>query len=571
MQEVMELYASGSSASSLSLQYGIDKRKILKQAKELNIFRNKELSHRSILFNRNLFDLIDNQDKAYWLGFIFASGYNFNNKLIISVNKSKDYLLNKLCLYIKYPIDKIVKKNNKKQSLEIIISDKHFSNKLYELGLNKSIPTFPTWMTKNLYPIFILGYCAINMHLKNNVLYINGKNNFLLSLKNNFDNLNISTQIKNNLIIDQKQSLLKLNKYLYNKNYSIPELDKFIHNKRSKYSNNILEIENIKLTSSYIKLLSDDNRIELIDKIYDKVKIFTPISLTNEKLSKEFKYITDYNVDISNLEVNNNIATGCSICKHFCSKSFYNSADFGYKSISEQWNDEVSLKKVIKNRLGIGWNNKNDETFNITYQELINGFKQSREAPTVSIFKPTIAKYMCLKYSEPGDTIGDYSCGFGGRLLGAMSCGRKYIGTDPLTTDELNHMIGFFNFKDCIVIKSGSENYRGEENSIDLYWSSPPYWTQEIYSQDKTQAYNNGVEYFYQIYWKKTLENIKFMLKPNKWFGLNIKNQPKMLEMAQYYFGDIKERVALKSSRSPLNRKAGDTKFEYIYMFRNEK
>src|SRR5260221_10526315 len=92
-----------------------------------------------------------------------------------------------------------------------------------------------------------------------------------------------------------------------------------------------------------------------------------------------------------------------------------------------------------------------------------------------SIFKPSIAKYLTIKYSDPKDTIFDYSCGFGGRLLGVISSDRKYIGTDPMTTEELSVMGKALNINcnDYILIKSGSENYCGLENSIDLSFSSP--------------------------------------------------------------------------------------------------
>jgi DNA modification methylase len=200
---------------------------------------------------------------------------------------------------------------------------------------------------------------------------------------------------------------------------------------------------------------------------------------------------------------------------------------------------------------------------------LIQGMRSMRLVPSITIFKPTIAKYICEKYSNPGDIVGDYSCGFGGRLLGAMSSGRKYIGTDPLTTPELQEMIKFYGFKDCTVIQSGSEDYCGDKNSVDLYWSSPPYFDQEVYSKDMTQSYNRGKDYFYNVYWKKTLENVKFMLKPGKWFGTNIKNQL-MLDIAKEYFGEPEEIINLKTVRSHLTKGAGTIKYEYVYLFKNE-
>jgi hypothetical protein len=187
------------------------------------------------------------------------------------------------------------------------------------------------------------------------------------------------------------------------------------------------------------------------------------------------------------------------------------------------------------------------------------------------MFKPVVAKYVCTKYSEFGDVVGDYSCGFGGRMLGAASCGRKYVGTDPLTVPELNKMASFFDLKDITLHHLGSENYKGPENSVDLYWSSPPYYDQELYSDDETQAYNNGEDYFYNVYWDNTLKNIKYMLKPGKWFGLNVKNYPKMLSMAKKHFGEEQEKIGLRTIRSHLTKQAGTEKYEYIYMFLNNK
>ncbi len=585
LNEIINLYADGVSASSLATKFSVDKRQIIQLAKDLNIFRDKNLSHRTFQFNRDIFDNIDNEYKAFWLGFISATGYCHNRKLTISIDNDKKSLLNEFCKFISYPEDKITIKSNKKQSLELVVSDKYIAEKLFNIGFCKNIIPFPPPIPTSLLNCFLLGYFSSGGDIiylektdKWSVIFY-GQQNFLNNLKSYLSNNEISSNINKILKIDDNNSIHKLYKLIYNsKLYRNDLFNTFEHKNSAKtkptiYKNKVVEIDNKRLTSSYIKSLPNHERAKLIEGIFNAVKgngFDYPIFL-NDDLIREYNNLINFAIDTSLLEVNNNIATGTSICKHFCSKSFYNSKTFGDKSVVEQWSNDEALKRVIENRLGLGWNNTKDETFNITYPELINGFRNSRNATIVSIFKPHIAKYVCIKYSEPGDTIGDYSAGFGARLLGAMCCGRKYIGTDPLTADELNNMINFFKFKDCAVIKSGSENFRGEENSIDLYWSSPPYWNQEVYSDDKEQAYNNGMDYFYDTYWRKTLENIKYMLKPEKWFGVNIKNQPRMLDIAKEYFGDIREQVGLKMRRHPLNIKAGETKLEYVYMFRNMK
>jgi hypothetical protein len=233
--------------------------------------------------------------------------------------------------------------------------------------------------------------------------------------------------------------------------------------------------------------------------------------------------------------------------------------------------DDKILKKLIYNRFGLGWFEETNEAFNLSPKMIIQGFRSMRLVNMTSMFKPDIAKYMCLKYSQPDDLIYDYSAGFGGRMLGAVSCGRKYIGIDPLTNIELNNMIDCLKLKNCKVFDNCSEDFTMGENSVDMSFSSPPYYNYEVYSTDENQAYNKGKDYFYNVYWKKTLDNIKHMLKPNKIFGLNVKDQPIMVKMAKERFNLVDE-VKLKTVRSHLNKKNIDAvKYEPIYIFINNK
>lgn len=332
----------------------------------------------------------------------------------------------------------------------------------------------------------------------------------------------------------------------------------------------VVEINGQGLTASYIKSLSTQEREALVIPTFEYFKnqgwIFPDYN--DEELIKSYNNLCELSIDIENIEMNNGNSSFTNICRNFC-KSFYLSAIKNKKSLFKGWNDDLILLRTVRNRLSL--DTKSEETFTINNRMILQGMNSIGLVPRVSIFKPEIAKYMCLKYSNPGDVVGDYSCGFGARMLGAMSSGRKYIGTDPLTVPELIQMKEFYGFKDCELIQLGSEYYRGEENSVDLYWSSPPYYNQEVYSDDDTQAYNKGKSYFYNEYWPKTLENVKYMLKPEKWFGLNVRNNPEMLTMAEKYFGPIQEIIDLKSKRSHLTGKANEIKYEGIFMFKNQK
>lgn len=340
----------------------------------------------------------------------------------------------------------------------------------------------------------------------------------------------------------------------------------------SKFEEEII-INGNQLTKKYVQSLNKEQREELILPIFNYFRSRGFIYPDNEdKLWSEYKRICNYKCDLDNKEIFNNDSTGTYICKYFC-KSFYNGTEKGKKDIIELFNDDECLKKVIRNRLGLDWyqlHGEDDrEAFTISNRQLVQGMRSSRKVSMITIFKPVAAKYIYEKYSMPDDLVYDYSAGFGGRLLGAASCGRRYIGVDPLTSSELRNMIKYFRLNDCNVITDVSENFRMNGESVDLTFSSPPYYDQEVYSSDLSQAYNKGENYFYNTYWAKTLDNCHYMLKPGKIFALNVKNYPKMLDMACDKFKLIDE-IYLRTVRSHLNKKAGTEKMESIYIFRKE-
>ena len=151
---------------------------------------------------------------------------------------------------------------------------------------------------------------------------------------------------------------------------------------------------------------------------------------------------------------------------------------------------------------------------------------------SVSNFRPTAAKLIYEKFG--GDTIWDMSCGWGGRLLGFLASSRpKYIGTEPAsrTFKGLEKIKKDFNYltKTVELHKLGSEVYEPKRESLDLCFTSPPYFDTEKYSDEETQSFKkfpttdgwvNGFLY-------KTIENCYNGLKGNKYMLINIANTPK--------------------------------------------
>lgn len=345
----------------------------------------------------------------------------------------------------------------------------------------------------------------------------------------------------------------------------------------------VLSINGKKLDKKYIQSLNKQERLDLIEPIFNLLRTSNFIFMDNlTGVKKSWQNVLKHQPDITKDEIYNNSSLGTDICKYFC-HSFYHTTNRNQKSMIENFYDDKKLKRIIENRLGLDWLEHDrdkpgvNEAFNLSFKMIaFQGQRSMRFVNQTSIFKPSVAKYMALKYSKENELVGDYSCGFGGRLLGTIAANRRYVGTDPLTTEEIETMASTLVIDKSLytLIKSGSEDYRGEENCLDLCWSSPPYFDQEYYSTDSSQAYNNGEDFFYEIYWRKTLENCKFMLKPEKFFGLNITDKfPKMVEIAKEYFGEPIETVKLKTVRSHLTKNANNAavKFEPIWMWLNKK
>lgn len=129
----------------------------------------------------------------------------------------------------------------------------------------------------------------------------------------------------------------------------------------------------------------------------------------------------------------------------------------------------------------------------------------------------------------------DFSCGWGDRLLGAMSMNINYFGTDPnyLLTEQLENIKNdyrtvnidpFDKFSIVDIRTQGSEIFIPEwENTIGVAFSSPPYFNLENYgvgkqSCNETTNYNDWIDYYY----RPTFENINKYLISGGYLIVNI-------------------------------------------------
>lgn len=196
------------------------------------------------------------------------------------------------------------------------------------------------------------------------------------------------------------------------------------------------------------------------------------------------------------------------------------------RTLNAKFNDDHMLKRAIMFCL------KYKKT---KFPVMPSGLKDGLEmmgGGVATNFKPMAAKALYEKYCPKGGTIYDYAAGFGGRMLGAMTSNNnyEYICTDPNTKTheglkKLSRLIvEATGCKPAVVMNKCSESVLLNPRSVDMAFSSPPYFNLEEYSEEDTQSSIKfpDVDQWMEGYTKPTMVSIHKALKVGGVFAFNI-------------------------------------------------
>lgn len=212
--------------------------------------------------------------------------------------------------------------------------------------------------------------------------------------------------------------------------------------------------------------------------------------------------------------------------------------DLIYKAKSK--NGKYSPKEIIENDdlllIALDYIDKHKSFYHKKSDDanLRDFFFSSSFAGKVTNFNPVVARKIFERYVPfQGATILDYSCGFGSRMLGALSScyNYNYIGVDPYKELYLR-LLKFSkwihttlqNSSTSKIFNVGSEQFIPSLiGQVDLSFSSPPYFNYERYTESTTQSYimypvyNEWLEKYVTV----TVRNIYQYTKKN---GLHLVN-----------------------------------------------
>ena len=180
IKKMYELYTSGLTLQDLGNMYRVDKTEIPFLFDKFG-YKRRDCSHanRTYTLNENYFDVIDTQNKAYFLGLLYADGCNrtSTHKISISLKKDDKHILEsfKTELGSNSPL-KLRELSKEKPTFsdqyKLTICNQHMSDILAKWGMvsNKSlILTFPDFLPEDLIPHFLRGYFDGDGHVSGKV------------------------------------------------------------------------------------------------------------------------------------------------------------------------------------------------------------------------------------------------------------------------------------------------------------------------------------------------------------------------------------------------------------------
>jgi hypothetical protein len=165
-EKVILMYNDGSyTLSKICEIFGVSKHKIRTLLNNNGV---KKKTSKKYNYNDNIFENIDNEEKAYWLGFLYADGYVRNRsgkgselRLKLSI-KDKDHLIKfKQFISSDTNIPLVYEENKNSKCYKVSINSNKIVKDLINKGcINKKsrVIKFPYFLDKKLIPHFIRGY-----------------------------------------------------------------------------------------------------------------------------------------------------------------------------------------------------------------------------------------------------------------------------------------------------------------------------------------------------------------------------------------------------------------------------
>ncbi len=206
---------------------------------------------------------------------------------------------------------------------------------------------------------------------------------------------------------------------------------------------------------------------------------------SDDKLNKDWNDLKKWKSFETN--INSTSRIGMKLCEHFF-PNFYEIEDNKGRSFSNSWTKE-NLKKIL------AWNRKSHSTPYLS--ELKRGIYFCCGLTKSTMYRPQMAKLLCMNHKP--NVVLDPCAGWGGRMMGVVSSGAKYIAFEPNTEtyNNLQRLVQFLNIQDqvTLICDDALKMDQYDIPKVDMVLTSPPYFDVEVYTKESTQSITNITNY----------------------------------------------------------------------------
>ena len=277
---------------------------------------------------------------------------------------------------------------------------------------------------------------------------------------------------------------------------------------------------------------SEEGRQQIEDEVFDIYRTVNIIPITYfslEGCKKELKALGQKSHNI----VDSKIGVGATAGQNFSRFWFPNMQEAYTRkdkmvSMRARFYDDTRLRRAIsfcyKYR---------DETDKSVLPQNIRRALDLVSGGTIANFKPMNARavydYICPAFM--GNVL-DFSSGYGGRMLGALTSNLRYhyTGIEP-NTKTYNGLVALGELMTSLGLGSGfemhhlpSEQFTPQPGYYDAAFSSPPYFNLETYTDESTQCMNScaNLDEWFANYVTPTIEMLHTALAKDAIYAVNI-------------------------------------------------
>ncbi len=255
----------------------------------------------------------------------------------------------------------------------------------------------------------------------------------------------------------------------------------------------------------------------------------------------------------------------------------------GRRSPYTCFEDDEALRRLIRRALTV-WADRRAVNANNLRGMLLTFSHTGR----VSNFRPTAAKAIYERYSQDGDTVLDFSAGYGGRMLGCLPLDRTYLGIDPCREQIIGLRRMSAKLSKLVRVRARTVIHQvcaedfltGQKaRSAALVFSSPPYFNMERYSNSSSQSYIRFPTYekWREGFIVPVVRQSRRILKKGGYFVVNVANingyklSDDMLCIASEHFRHVRT-LKLRLGHLPyLRDDPGNAyKYEPVFVFRKD-